>query len=174
MSSLRIHVKILRNSKSITLYVNPSDEIKCIKRQIENREKISVSTQHLIFSGSTLVGAIGYELEDWYDIKTHLTYDSTIYLVNKLEIQIFVKRSDDYSKLVSVTYYDTIQHIKDIVQSSLKIPSREQILSFNGKCLENENIVAYYAINEDDILHLTELYPPLATYQWKLNRFTSS
>lgn len=74
---MQIFIKISISSKTITLDVEPSDSIDSIKYQIQDRERIPLDRQRLIFEGTLLEN--GRALFD-YNIKN----DSVILNVLRL------------------------------------------------------------------------------------------
>ena len=178
--SMQIYIETLTR-KRISVEVDPLDTVESLKNKIEEKEHVPFIQQMLIFAGKPLDD--GYTLSH-YNIERHCTvhmvlrcrsggpmqgerekslikgrvlsrynieHDSETYLLK--DIQIHIKQT---KKTITITidYFDTIENVKGMIKCIEHVPIDRQILTFDGRVLQDEYLVCDYDISDDKILHL--------------------
>ena len=139
--------------KNFYLLVQSSDTLKETKIKIENKEKIPLEQQRLLFAGK--------ELEDNktfndYNIKN----EDTIHLALRLKgvIKILIKTINQKILNLDANYSDTIKDIKIKIEEKEGIlPNHRYHLIFSGKKLEDNKTLEYYNIKNEAILYLVQV-----------------
>ena len=149
---IKILFKML-TGKNFYLLVKSSDTLKETKIKIENKEKIPIEQQRLLFAGK--------ELEDNktfndYNIKN----EDTIHLALRLKgvMKILIKTINQKILNLDANYSDTIKDIKIKIEEKEGIlPNHKYKLIFSGKKLEDSKTLEYYNIKNGTILYLVQV-----------------
>ena len=148
---ISINIKVV-NGNVISVYINPDDNIDCLKMIIKTKTNTPCDEQRLKFASKQL--SFGRTFSH-YDIKE----GDTLHLVPRHPHHtIFVKRFSPTITL-KVDLTDTIDNVKSQIQDETRIPIDEQKLSTRyRKQLDNSLTLSDYNIEDKSILYLSH-YP---------------
>ena len=133
------------NGKTITIKVEPFNNIESVKRKIQNVEDILVSHQFLSFAGKELEN--DKSLAD-YNIKSNDTID-----LQRIT-HIVIKLSTGKINTLDVKPHNTVKEIKQIMEETEGIPLNQQKLYYAGYELENNQSVSECHFNDYCEVHL--------------------
>lgn len=142
--------------RTINIFVTKKETIKNLKFKIYDKEGINPENQILFFGEK--------ELENNKNISDYGIQNKSIISLNiNQQMQIFVKminyifNNNDYITLTfDVNEFEKIEDIKNKIQKKTKINSKDQILIFAGKQLEDFKTLKDYKIGNDDIIYLVQ------------------
>lgn len=145
---MQIFVKNLYG-KSVSVEVDPNDDVKDLKRKIFDKEGIRAEDQRLIFAGK--------QLEDGNRVSDYsMSQGNTVHLVLRVRggMQIFVRTLSGKSIAVEVNPEDRIEMLKARIHDKEGIPVENQRLIYAGKSLEDGNTLSDYSIQSGSNLNL--------------------
>lgn len=137
-----------RNNTIYKLDVELYYTIEKIKSMIQDKSRIPLYNQKLYFRNKELVNNL--KLSDYA-----INYNSTILLIsNNNKMSIFVNiHTKNFQFIVQPT--DDVYKLKCMIQDKEGYSTRQQMLIFQSKRLEDGRLLADYDIYENCILHLS-------------------
>ena len=138
---MKILIRLL-TGRIISLNVEPTDTILCVKAIIHNIDGIPSDQQKLIYNGN--------ELEDCKTLaECNIQNESTLNLTLILKSspkKYFMKTKAGKTITFYISCVDKIKSVKAIIQKLEGIPRDLQKLIYNGKQLKDDRTLANYNI----------------------------
>ncbi|KAJ5078112.1 polyubiquitin-c [Anaeramoeba ignava] len=150
---MKILIKTLNEEKTMSLQVGKTESIMEIKVKIEEKKAIPYQDQILIFEGKKLKDETTL---DYYKIHK----ESTVYLINRLKADvslpgtIFVNSLDLKPVKCEIGPNQSVKDLKSQLKAKLGIPTKYQILIFEGKTLQNESSLIDCQIKKESTIYL--------------------
>ena len=138
----------LKWRKTITLPVESRDTLENIREKIRDKEGFPIDHQHLVFAGKQLED--GRTLSDY-----SLEIESILQLLPGLRrgMTVFVKMMSGETHTVEVEPSDTIEILKEKIQTKVGTPTDQQRLIFEGMQLEDNFSLRSYDIRKGSTLY---------------------
>ena len=130
---------------TITIDPEGTDSIQDVKELIQAKEGIPLGQQILAFEGKVLD-------DDRSLLDYHISKNSTLVIMNT--IRIFVKTPSGKTINIDVEDTDPVHAVKEKIEASEGIPPKEQVLSLDGKPLEDDRSLLDYGISTESTLEM--------------------
>lgn len=153
----------LPSGRMLTFEVHPNEEFVGIKRKIQERHGLPMDLQQLFYNGQELRENGTYQE---YNIQSN----SIIELVHNhnRNTQIFVSLPSRETVTIWVNPEETIEVVKEIIEKKTRISVDLQELYFARQRLVNERTLQSYWIEENHMLHLDIVRPPVLHFTVRL------
>lgn len=145
---MQIFVKTL-TGKTITVEVEPSDDVSILRAKLSAKEDIPVDQIRLQFGGR--------QLEDGRTCTDYrLDRDGTLHMFVRLRggMQIFVKSLTCQTITLDVELDTTVEQIKQQIHAKEDIPIDQMRLVFAGKQLEDGRTLFEYGVSKEATMFL--------------------
>ena len=147
---LLLFVKTL-TGKTITLSVAVSDKVADLKKKIHEKEKIPISQQCLIAAGKPLA-----DNDDIHTIgvQNHSVLHLVLRLPSRSPLSLLVQTPTGQSLTVNSNIADTVNQIKETIETENGIAADKQVLLYDGTILQGERTLGSYSIPDGTQLQL--------------------
>ena len=147
---LLLFVKTL-TGKTVTLNVGVRDTVGDLKRKINQKEGIPVAQQCLIAAGKPLadtddIHAIG--------VQNHSVLHLVLRVPSRSPLSLSVQTPNGENLTVNSNIADTINQIKEMIESENGISATHQVLLYEGEILQGERTLGSYSIPDGTQLQL--------------------
>ncbi|KAM4816915.1 ubiquitin D [Urocitellus parryii] len=141
---------------SMTFPASSKDRVKKINEHIRSKTKIPVQDQVLLLGSQTLEPQ---KPLSFYGIDKENTIHLTLKVVkpSDKELRLFVVEATDEGQrhLLQVRRSSSVAQVKKMIETVSGVTPETQIVTCNGKKLEDGKIMADYSIREGNLLFLT-------------------
>ena len=147
---LLLFVKTL-TGKTITMNVAVSDTVADLKQKIYDKESIPISQQCLIAAGKPLA-----DTDDVHTVgvQNHSVLHLVLRVPSRSPLSLSVQTPTGQSLTVSSNIADTVNQIKDIIETENGFAAAQQVLLHDGTVLEGERTLGSYSIADGTQLQL--------------------
>ena len=147
---LLLFVKTL-TGKTITLNVSVSDTVGDLKRKISEKESIPINQQCLIAAGKPLA-----DNDDVHTIgvQNHSVLHLVLRLPSRSPLSLSVQTPTGENLTVNSNIADTVDQIKEMIETENGIAAAKQVLLFDGTILQGERTLGSYSIPDGTQLQL--------------------
>ena len=145
---MKIYVKTLTGNP-VTIDVTPSTTVLEVKQKMYTKALILPSRHRLIYGGSVL--------EDGKTLSScNIQSQSTLMLVvsNRDAIPINIEMPSGKSIALNVQISDKVSVLQDKIRAVEGIAPSQQNLFFNGRALNDDNVLSDYGIQRESKLYL--------------------
>ncbi len=154
--------------RRLVFEVHPNERVGLIKQWIQDRHGFPVDLQQLLYEGQELRDDGTYQE---YNIQNNATLD--VVHDNNRNTQIFVSLPSRDSVTVWANTDDTVEALKEIIERKTEIAAELQDLYFAREKLANERTLRSYWIEENHMLHLDIVRPPILHFSVRLQDGTT-
>ncbi|KAK9146361.1 hypothetical protein Sjap_006264 [Stephania japonica] len=144
---IKIYIKRTQDIERISLDVSKSDSIHDVKARIQFMEGSPTNDFAIVYGGKHLEDS--KTLSD-YSIQS----GSTLYLLDIKKIFVFLPTGEKIE--LEVQRWHTVENVKAMVESMAEVQTKEQILTLDGRHLEDGRKLSEYNINKGSKLHLIQ------------------
>lgn len=147
---LLLFIKTL-TGKTITLNVSVADTVGDLKRKINEKESIPISQQCLIAAGKPLA-----DTDDIHRIgvQNHSVVHLVLRVPSRTPLALSVQTPTGQSLTLNSNIADTIDQVKEIIESENGFAAAQQVLLYDGTILEGERTLGSYSIPDGTQLQL--------------------
>lgn len=142
--------------KLMTFPANPDDRVKKINEHIRSKTKVPVQDQVLQLGSKTLKP---HRKLSSYGIDKETTIHLTLKVVNPSdeELPLFLVEPSDMGQrhLLQVRRSSSVAQVKEMIEAKTAVTPEKQIVTCNGKRLEDGKTMANYGIRKNSLLFLT-------------------
>lgn len=140
---MQIFIKTV-TGKTITLEVEPSDTIEDVKGKVEDEEGVPVTEQCLSVVGNILDNSVRLS-------EQCINEGSIVQYTRTYVVHVGCEKPVYFTKF-RVNENDMVQKLKDDLKKQLGVDGQDQVLTYRGKCLDNQATIMSHVPSEDLII----------------------
>ncbi|XP_072497608.1 ubiquitin D-like [Notamacropus eugenii] len=134
------------------------DRVKKIHEQIRFKTKVPVQNQMLLLGSKTLNPAKKLS-HYWLDPSTTIHLTLKVVEPSDEELQVFLREVDGGKKYpFNIRPSNSVPQVKEVIKTITGVPPEAQIVTCNGKKLEDKKIMADYRIQKGNTFFLSTFY----------------
>ncbi|XP_046496503.1 ubiquitin D [Equus quagga] len=142
--------------KLMTFNANSHDRVKKINEHVRSKTKVPVQDQILLLGSKTLkpmrkLSSYGIDKET----TIHLTLKVVKPSDEELNVTLVESGDEGQRYLLQVRRSSSVAQVKEMIKAKTAISPKKQIVTCNGKKLEDGKTMADYGIRKDSLLFLT-------------------